>query len=60
MLVNADTWQEPIELCAQELRSSLRDSEILTPDSIGYGESIKRWSDAVEKKAVSRKSDDTV
>ncbi len=27
-------------------------AEVLTPDSPGYGESIKRWSDTCEKKAV--------
>ena len=38
----------------QELRDSLKTSEadVLTPDSEGYSESIKRWSDAIEKRAV--------
>ncbi|MCJ1462361.1 hypothetical protein MMC07_000961 [Pseudocyphellaria aurata] len=35
----------------QELRLSLKDSTVLTPDSQGYKESIVRWSDAVEKNA---------
>lgn len=60
MLANADTWREPIELLAQELQSSLRHSEILTPESKGYAESIKRWSDAVERKAVSTNPNGTV
>ncbi|OGM47239.1 hypothetical protein ABOM_003993 [Aspergillus bombycis] len=36
---------------AAELRDTLQESTVLTPDSDGYSESIKRWSDAVEKKA---------
>lgn len=36
----------------QELREILKTSTILTPWSEGYEESIKRWSDGVEKKAV--------
>ncbi|KAL9128601.1 MAG: hypothetical protein Q9217_002766 [Psora testacea] len=35
----------------QELKDKLRGSTVLTPDSEGYAESIKRWSDAVEKRA---------
>ncbi|MCJ1357650.1 MAG: hypothetical protein MMC33_007646 [Icmadophila ericetorum] len=34
-----------------ELKSLLNGSEILVPESKGYAESIKRWSDAAEKKA---------
>lgn len=37
---------------AEELRASLQQSTVLTPDSEGYAEGIKRWSDAVEKRAV--------
>lgn len=39
----------------QELRLLLKDSTVLTPASQGYKESIRRWSDAVEKNAVSHK-----
>ena len=35
----------------QELEYKLHRSPVLTPDSEGYSESIKRWSDAVEKRA---------
>lgn len=37
------------------LREQLKGSgaEVLTPDSPGYAESIKRWSEHCEKKAVS-------
>lgn len=35
-----------------ELKNVLNGSEILVPDSEGYADSIKRWSDAAEKKAV--------
>lgn len=37
----------------EELRLSLKNSTVLTPISQGYKESIRRWSDAVEKNAVS-------
>ena len=35
-----------------ELISSLKGSKVLTPDSDGYAEGIKRWSEASEKPAV--------
>ena len=35
-----------------DLKSVLNGSEILVPESEGYADSIKRWSDAAEKKAV--------
>jgi len=35
-----------------ELEARLTHSTIVTPDSKKYTESIKRWSDAAEKKAV--------
>jgi hypothetical protein len=36
------------------LKEELKDTsaEVLTPDSPGYGESIKRWSEHCEKRAV--------
>ncbi|KAI9725081.1 MAG: hypothetical protein M1812_000357 [Candelaria pacifica] len=34
-----------------ELKSTLKASTTLTPDSEGYAESLKRWSESVEKKA---------
>jgi hypothetical protein len=44
--------QNPIyELLAQGLQGG--DIEILAPGLDGYDESIKRWSDAAEKRAVS-------
>ena len=36
----------------EDLRSSLKTSKLLTPDSDGYGEKIKRWADSSEKRAV--------
>ena len=36
-----------------KLKCSLKNSAVLTPDSEGYAEAIRRWSDAVEMKAVS-------
>lgn len=36
----------------RELKEALEYSIILTPDSEGYLDSIKRWSDEVEKRAV--------
>ncbi|KAL9002134.1 MAG: hypothetical protein Q9188_004926, partial [Gyalolechia gomerana] len=42
---------ETIARLVQELRASLHDSQVLTPDSEGYEDSIKRWSDAVERRA---------
>lgn len=44
--------ERAIEQLVQELRSSLQSSQVLTPGSEGYTESIKRWSDAVEMRAV--------
>ncbi|KAB8228825.1 FAD-binding oxidoreductase [Aspergillus alliaceus] len=41
----------PIDKLAFELRKTLRTSTVLTQDSDGYLESIRRWSDAVEMKA---------
>lgn len=35
-----------------KLRQSLKSSTVLTPDSEGYTEAIRRWSDAMEMKAV--------
>ncbi|GME66069.1 hypothetical protein ABOM_003993 [Neofusicoccum parvum] len=35
----------------KELKASLKQSSVLTPDSEGYAESIRRWSDAMERKA---------
>ena len=36
----------------EELRSQLRDSTVLTPQSSEYHLALKRWSDAAEKDAV--------
>ena len=36
-----------------KLKSDLKSSAVLTPESEGYVEAIRRWSDAVEMKAVS-------
>lgn len=36
-----------------KLRHSLKNSTVLTPESEGYTEAIRRWSDAMEMKAVS-------
>ena len=44
--------KDAVELLVQELRTSLKSSTVITPDSEGYAVSIRRWSDAVEKKAV--------
>jgi hypothetical protein len=49
---NVDIDAEKCSRLAQELRSLLT-STVLTPDSEGYKESIVRWSDAMEKEAVS-------
>lgn len=40
------------ESMVEELRSQLDASKLLTPKSEGYGESLKRWSEAAERKAV--------
>lgn len=37
----------------EKLRHSLKNSTVLTPESEGYREAIRRWSDAMEMKAVS-------
>ena len=42
--------KQEVEKLKANLSSS---SEVLTPDSEGYEESIKRWSSAAEKPAVS-------
>jgi hypothetical protein len=49
---NVEIDNEKCSRLAQELRSLLT-STVLTPDSEGYKESIVRWSDAMEKEAVS-------
>ena len=36
-----------------KLTSSLKTSQLLTPNSEGYAQRIKRWSDVAEKPAVS-------
>lgn len=36
-----------------ELRSTIKSSTVLSPDSEGYAQSLKRWSESVEKEAVS-------
>jgi hypothetical protein len=50
---SADINNEKCSLLAEKLRASLK-SAVLTPDSEGYQQSIIRWSDAMEKRAVSR------
>jgi len=37
-----------------DLRSQIKASALLTPDSEAYTQGIKRWSEAAEKQAVSR------
>jgi len=37
---------------AEKLRTTLKSSTVLTPDSEGYAKAIIRWSDEMEKKAV--------
>jgi len=44
--------KDAVELLVQELNTSLKSPTVITPDSEGYAESIRRWSDAVEKRAV--------
>lgn len=34
------------------LRGSLGAAKVLTPDSVAYSDSIRRWSEAAEKPAV--------
>lgn len=36
----------------EQLRKSLKNSEVFVPGDEGYAQSIVRWSDAWEKKAV--------
>jgi hypothetical protein len=36
----------------EKLRTSLKNSEVFVPGDEGYAQSIVRWSDAWEKKAV--------
>jgi hypothetical protein len=35
-----------------ELRASLKNSRVVTPESEDYATSIQRWSDVAERKAV--------
>ncbi|KAL8939700.1 MAG: hypothetical protein Q9216_003214 [Gyalolechia sp. 2 TL-2023] len=51
MILELAGGKETIARLAQELRTSLHDSQVLTPDSECYADSIKRWSDAVEMRA---------
>ena len=44
--------QSSIDKLVEELRRSLQQPDVLTPESEGYAAAIVRWSDAVEKKAV--------
>lgn len=41
-----------LDILVGELKKTLEQSKVLTPDSEGYLNSIKRWSDSVEKRAV--------
>ena len=41
-----------IDVLAKELESKMKNSIVLTPDSEGYSEIIKRWSNIAEKRAV--------
>ena len=45
-------------ILVEELKGTLQSPQILTPDSEGYSDSIKRWSDGVEKRAVRAICDD--
>lgn len=49
----SDSSLDVLNILVDELRQSLEKPNVLTPDSEGYAESIKRWSDGVEKRAVS-------
>ena len=40
----------------EKLKTSIKDSKVLTPNSDGYNEAIKRWSDSSVKPAVSIES----
>lgn len=37
---------------AQQLQAELKGATVLTPGSEGYEESLKRWSETAEKRAV--------
>lgn len=37
----------------EKLKASIKESKVLTPNSDGYTESIKRWADSSIKPAVS-------
>lgn len=37
---------------AQQLQAGLEGATVLTPGSEGYEESLKRWSETAEKRAV--------
>lgn len=37
---------------AAQLRAKLQNSEVLTPDSAGFEDSLKRWNAGIEKRAV--------
>ena len=50
--VAGEESERNLDLLVKELRSSLRESTVLTPISDEYTESIKRWSDFVEMRAV--------
>lgn len=41
-----------VSIPIDELRKSVKASAVLTPDSEGYEESLHRWSEAAEKRAV--------
>ena len=46
------TKPSTLKALVQDLRRELDSFNVLTPGSEGYSDSIKRWSDGVEKKAV--------
>lgn len=43
---------DALESLVQDLKRNLERPNVLTPDTKGYSDSIKRWSDGVEKRAV--------
>lgn len=47
-----DSPAQKFDALVQELETQLVESAVLTPESPGYAESIKRWTDSAEKKAV--------
>lgn len=47
---------EALTPSVEDLRASLRASKVLTPGSPGYEESLHRWSEAAEKRAVRQRS----